>query len=83
MTDMSEKYPMCAGCQFGPTPDYSRGSKLDLRSHELAASLGENDALVCHRREQGDAHYDPNLTLGTYECGGAARVRDARLGILR
>lgn len=77
---MTEKHPMCVGCQFGPTPDYPRGGKDDTRAHALAASLVGGDLLVCHRREHGTPYFDQHQTVPAYECGGAARIRDARAG---
>jgi hypothetical protein len=75
---MTEKHPMCAGCQFGPTPDYTRGGEPDKRAHAIAASLLGGDTLGCHRRDHFDPHFDPNQTVPASVCGGASRIRDAR-----
>lgn len=74
---MTHKHPLCPGCQFGPTPDYPRGSREDKRAHALGAGLAREDTAVCHRRDVHDPHYDPTQTA-PFACGGVERMKDAR-----
>ena len=72
-----DRHPLCPGCQFGPQPDYARGSREDVRAHHFGASLERYDIAVCHRRDTSDPHYDPKQTA-PYACGGVERLKDAR-----